>query len=417
MNTQIRVLKRTALAVAITMVIGGVASLDRSIETETGMSSFISAAYAGDGGSGGGQKGAMGAGRGGQGGQGAGGQGQGQGQRGGKSVADVLADDGAEEDSDRPEWAGVPGRDGKPGGGNAGGSTQKGGDYGDLFVVLRDNDGEPIAAPGNEVYILLSDGRVVMTVDGEVPAAYADLAQPVEFGRMNIARAPDSVLEHSLTEALSKLDGLIITPETIATLTDASGRLLTNDNLTIDSPLENLALYEALLTAPTVDGMLVLSATSSHDGADATYTVLVDPAVRLDLAASAIAASSDKTGALTVDEIVLISSFMGVDDELGALVSGDYTYDKDAAFAGEEATILVDPEGDGTYITVTGEVLNLMNEYSPDAFNVIQQPVVMDYPNEADVQFEEGLTGISLFTQAADDAVQVLEFVHDTSAP
>ncbi len=422
-NTR-RLFNKTALAAAMAVAIGGIVSIDQSVDLSSGMSLFVSTAYAqDDGGQGGGKHGAMGQKGGGQGDRGAGGQGY----RGGKSMRDVLSDsDEGEEDSDRPEWAGTPGRDGKPGGGNAGGDRKKGGDYGDLFVVLRDADGNPVMA-GDEYYILLSDGTVVKTVDGEVPSAYLDLAVPVEFGRMNIARSPASVLEHALTEALSKLvtlptneDGLVvIDASNLAAVTDASGRFVIGD-ASIDSPLENLAIYEALLTAKevTVDDrtLLELSVTASKDGADSVYTIYVDPAVRLDLAASAIAASSDKTGELTADEIVLISSFLGVDDELASLMES-YTYDKAAAFDGEIVSVLVDPEGDGTYFTATGDVLSLIDQYAGDIWNTVSQPEVMAYTDEQSVQYEDALSGIYLFTQAADDAVQVLEFVHDYEPP
>lgn len=418
MKTRNTVFRKTALAAAVVLLVGGVSTMDGSIMPGGTTYSWISSAYAGDDGGGkggaGGHKGAMGEGRGGEGAKGAGGPGY----RGGKSIVDVLADDGGEDDSDAPAWAGTPGRDNKPGGGNAGSDTEKGGDYGDLFVVLRDVDGEVVTTEGNEHYVLLTNGTVIITEDGEVPAEYAALAEPVEFGRMNLARAPASVLEHSLVEALSKLDGLEIDADNIVLYTDPSGRL-TTDELTIDSPLENQALYVALLTAePNDEGMLELSATSSHDGADTTYTLLVDPAVRLDLAAAAIAASSDKTGVLTADEIVLISSFLDVDDELASFMD-TYTYDKDAAFANETVSILVpDPDGEpGDYMTVSGDVLELMATYASDAWTVVQQPEVMEYGNEDAVVLAEDLSGIYLFTQAADDAVQVLEFVHETEAP
>ncbi len=93
MNTQTRLLRKTALAAAVAIVVSGVASVGDFAGLETGMSPFVSTAYAGDGGSGNGQKGAMGERpwrSGGQGGKGAGAGGQGQ--RGGKSVADVLAE-------------------------------------------------------------------------------------------------------------------------------------------------------------------------------------------------------------------------------------------------------------------------------------------------------------------------------------
>lgn len=414
MKTRGHTLRKTAVAAAVVMAVASTALIGDMPTYELGLSPFISAAYAREEGSGhagaGGQNGAMGGQRGGQGGEHA----AGQGHRGGKSVADVLSDDGSEEDSDRPEWAQTPGRDNKPGGGNAGGSTKKGDDYGDLFVILRDEDGTPTAVPNapGEVYILLSNGEVIATVDGEVPEGTdASLLQAVEFGRMNIARSPDRVLDHALLEALSKLatlgeDGtLVITADNLESLTDAAGRLVV-DGATIDSPLENLALYEALLSAQTVDGMLVLSASSSKDGTDGTYTVLVDPSLRLDLAASALAASSDKTGDLTIDEVMLISSFLDVDDDLATLVT-DYSYDTQSAYAGEMVTVLVETQPD-VYELKTVPLLSNVE------FNTIDRYYIDD---DGDVESEHDGEGIDAFVQAADDAVQVIEFVHDNTAP
>jgi hypothetical protein len=414
MKTPKHLLRMTLLAAAVVVAIGGISTLNQVDYLQAGLSAVMSTAHARQGGEGEGSKnGAKGQNPGSQGHGGAGGTGS----HGGKSMHDVLSgDDGEDEDSDRPAWAGTPGRDGKPGGGNAGHDTKKGGDYGDLFVILRDEFGEPIKSDG-EYYVLLSDGTVVKTIDGEVPSDALNLAIPVEFGRMNIARSPASVLEHSLTEALSKIDGYVITPETIAALTDASGRLVTSDGLTIDSPLENLALYEALLTATqNDDGLYVVTISSNHEGEDTTYTVLVDPAVRTDLAAAAIAASSDKTGTLSADEIVLITSFLGAEKELAEMLEG-YTYDKDSAFANEEVSILVDPEGDGTYFTATGDVLDLISTYASDIWTTVAQPEVKDYADGDPITYTTDLSGIFLFTQAADDAVQVLEFVHDREAP
>ena len=64
----------------------------------------------------------------GQQGQGSGSQGQNgkqSGMRGGKrDIGSLLADDDGD-DSDRPPWAGVPGNEGKPGGGSSGSDTRK----------------------------------------------------------------------------------------------------------------------------------------------------------------------------------------------------------------------------------------------------------------------------------------------------
>ena len=53
MNTQTRLLRKTAIAAAVTLLIGGVASLNNFEVVQTGMSSIVSSAYAAQGDSGG----------------------------------------------------------------------------------------------------------------------------------------------------------------------------------------------------------------------------------------------------------------------------------------------------------------------------------------------------------------------------
>ncbi|MCS4503784.1 hypothetical protein KBTX_03098 [wastewater metagenome] len=357
---------------------------------------------AGGGGQGGGQRGQGG--QGGQGMQGSGGHGGGsaledevmRGRRG----SDAAGED-AEEDSDRPAWAGVPGRDGKPGRGNAEPGTSKGGDYGDLWAILRDDEGNPVLDDnGNVQPCLNADCTEVaqLTEDGELPDELADQVMEVEFGRLNVARAPSSVLDHSLTEALAKVDGMTITEANLMDVTDEAGRLVDLLGNTIDSPLENLAIYKALLEASsgeTVDGYYVLSVVAQDEGGDSsTLTLRVAPDVLGTLAASAIAGASDKTGELTVDEVVYISSFIGVDDELGALVS-DYTYDRTARFDREVTALVYDPDNN-VYVPTPTDILEAVSFDSIPAIDGDQN-------------------GIDIFTQNADDAVQVLEYVHDNA--
>ena len=307
-----------------------------------------------------------------------------------KSISDVLSEDDDGEDSDRPDWAGVPGNEGKPGGGNAGGSTKKGGDYGDIIVMLRYDDGS-LVQDGNITYAVASDGSLITVTDGEIPEG-ADV-QAVEFGRLNIARSPSKVLDHALTEVLSKLDGGVV-GDTITL--DPAGRLVTVDGATIDSPLENLAIYEALLTATSVGGTITLSV---NDG-DSTYTLTLPTDLRLDLAASALAAASDKTGELTIDEIVGISTFLGVEDELGALVtSSSYTYDRTEVYTDGVLDVWVLVEDNGVFVPTQVDL------YDAVEWNTIEDNSIKDNTTG----------GIDLFTQAADDAVQALEFVHDNA--
>jgi len=111
-------------------------------------------------------------------------------------------------------------------------------------------------------------------VNGEVTypegVLWTDLVQAVDFGRMNIGRSPEAVLQAHFDEAISTINS----PDTVDIKLDASGRLLLTKNVydefvvnpttgeplligtvekAIDSPLENLALYVKLMK----DGHLV----------------------------------------------------------------------------------------------------------------------------------------------------------------
>ena len=99
---------------------------------------------------------------------------------------------------------------------------------------------------------------------------WTDLVQAVDFGRMNIGRSPEAVLQAHFDEAISTINS----PDTVDIKLDAAGRLLLTKNVydelrvdpdtgeplligtvekAIDSPLENLALYVKLMK----DGHLV----------------------------------------------------------------------------------------------------------------------------------------------------------------
>ncbi|MEW6518077.1 MAG: hypothetical protein AB1461_01555 [Thermodesulfobacteriota bacterium] len=118
--------------------------------------------------------------------------------------------------------------------------------------------------------IFLANGETWDGVTYYSDIYYADLVQEVEFGRLNLGRAPDAVLDHAFDEAINNLNSA----KSISL--DASGRLflttdvydefLTNPDGTpvyletvtkaIDSPLENLALYIKLMK----DGHLITPA-------------------------------------------------------------------------------------------------------------------------------------------------------------
>ena len=314
-----------------------------------------------------GGKGHQGAG-GGQGQKGAGGQ-AGQGAK--KGMDKVLE---ADDDSDRPPWAGVPGGEDRPGGGgNPDAGTIKGEEYGDLIVLLRNPvTGEPMLTDDGELQVCLDPActDTVPTQDGEVPAGVTPLE--VDFGRAAVARAPDRVINKALTDALAKLtaDGVVIA-------TDDAGRITyTVDGVTntIDSPLENLGLY--------IDLVAGLASDSTSD----TEAALGDLAT-LNTAASLFAGVADKTGDISLDYVVYQNVITDVVEQ------GDY-YD---------------------YIT-----LNYTRAYDDNYTYWLSidgaDPVSKTLDINAYLEAINGTLptdgGAALFAAAADDALEVIELIH-----
>jgi len=304
----------------------------------------------------------------------AGGGGGGQGQKGGKSLEDQIfrgkdALAAEDDDSDRPAWAGGskelnPHR-GDP---NPTSGTKKGGDYGDLWVVVRDAvTGEPLLING-EYQVCLDAGctEVVLTVGGELPEGTE--AAEVEFGRANVVRSPDKVTDHALDELISKL-----TVASVVTL-DEAGRLVI-DGATVDSPLENLGLYIALMTNdPALDPVL--------DKLPAPLPVVV---------AGALAGTADKTGTVTIDFVAYFNVIAGI-VENGEYVDFSATdYSRDDQYSGDITYFYQDP--------VTGVV------------SEVTEPI-MDAVFDGVSYTSSSGAGITDFTQMVDDALQVIDFVH-----
>lgn len=346
-----------------------------------------------------------------------------------------------DDDSDAPAWARgnrelnphAKGDQGQP----AGAGSKKGDDYGDLWVVLRDDSGAPILDENGQIQpIIIVDGLPVVVQltdpdgDGhyELPTEYADAVQEVELGRSNVTRSPSQVILHSLEEALSKLDGMTLTSDM---LTEAG--MLVVDGATIDSPLENLALYQALLTSTDSndDGLLEVTVDYSGESGAGTYTFLVPESVQLDLAASLLAAGSDKTASLTVDRVVTVSQFLEVDDELSTLLNS-YVYDGSTiTYGGTTTWINVQVDGMDTPTDLSDDIyqsveINLITGTTvtydgEDIFvpgvSFEQVPNTVDENSDGilDANDTSDLDGIDGFTQASDDALQVIEFVHDYS--
>ena len=208
-------------------------------------------------------------------------------------------------------------------------------------------------------------------VDNEIPAGATTFE--VDFGRASVVRSPTSVVDHALDEALAKL-----TADGVTLGTDEAGRItiLVNGVVTstIDSPLENLALYIDLVKG-LVDG-------------SATVEALGDLAT-LDTAASLLAGAADKTGDISLDFLVNENVFAGV-VEAGDVYSYDgFTYDR-------------------TYPT------DYTFWYSPDGLvaPVEKTMDINDYLASLNGTLPAANEVAALFAAAADDALEVIELVH-----
>lgn len=396
------IFRKSVMAISVALALG-VAGLP-SLSFDSG---FIGHAQAAEG-QGQGQKGGKHAGSGGKAGKGAksGTYSRGSANR---SIDAILSAEESSEDSDRPAWAGKNATAPKPGGGSKGSDTRKGDTFGDLYVIWRDDNGVPIlvkwvdgaqvvypgtgSTEGWYVQPLDASGNPI-PLDAEGHPVDESQVVEIDLGRLNIARAPEKVLDHSLVSALEKLANA-----TVVTL-DPAGRLVV-DGVTIDSPLENLALFKAIVSTPAVDGIITLTASASVDGKDVTYSFPISLEQAGLVAAAAIAAASDKTGTLTTDEVMYIAKFFGLDSQLSTFVS-TWNYERDDVYTDQIKVWILEGEdtnGDGVFDVYYPKEVTIKDVVD---FNTV--PSIVNDGN-----------GIDSFTQAADDAVQVIEYVHDNA--
>lgn len=298
---------------------------------------------------------------------------------------------GGDEDSDRPDWAGVPGGSadrGTPPDAGGGGDL-----YGDLYVILRDDQGVPVLSDAGFVQPVAEDGTLI-PLDEEGHVIDETLVQEVDIGRLNVSRAPEDVLagrSDEIVKLLNNADAISFDP---------AGRLIIiidGEESTIDSPLENLAIYTALMDTGSIDGV---------DNPVVTSLFLADGKQTdedLEAAAAFLAAATDKSGVLTTDEIAYINLILGIAPDVidGTEVQysdvdfTDFSYDREDTYDGVKTTILVQQD-DGSWL--------------PEEIDVYETVF-----NSTNSDVDDGT--IDAFTQAADDARMVINYIHEYAVP
>ncbi len=264
--------------------------------------------------------------------------------------------------------------------------------------------------------------------------------QEVDFGRINEARSPDSVFESQLEDVVVNLataDCRTLDPagRLVATRADADLSVLVS---TIDSPLQNLAIYRQLMLTGTLGAPL-------PGGAGDT----------LDTAARGLGVASDKTGEVNVDLVAYLNQIMGLDemptilgklcetyreevqgqvqlvekcflnygpnaiDAVGELVIGaDYAYDRTVNFlrrclrrpTSPSTTHGVLPNEDGWF-----EYLAEVDSPTvPPTFEIMHGPIMTAVFADAEGFLDGNIGG---FAQASDDTRAVIDFMHNWPVP
>lgn len=328
----------------------------------------------------------------------------------------------------------------KGGGAGIDGGGAEAPDYGDLFVLYRNDNGVPIlkdgcqqplaaaefvgcddisSAPGD--CLLIPVDLTTCTVDPE----YASYTQEVDFGRINAIRFPDSVFETQLEEAIITL----ATADCISL--DPAGRLVasstTDDGVTetstIDSPIQNMAIYRQLM----LEGDL---------GEEVPLTDWLDTAAR------AFGVASAKDGEVTVDMVAYANQILGLTDPetstmldktcikvreevqgqmqevtkcflyYGDDYGNDYSYARGINFGSlpSPAYIPADLPQDGLF-----EYLTL--SYGSALTFEIAQGLMVDAVPELLTDPTLHASNIAGFVQVADDTRAVIEFMHTWPVP
>ncbi len=268
---------------------------------------------------------------------------------------------------------GGPGGGGSGGGGSGGGGPTGTGDlYGDLYIIDRDENGVPILYLWEDVdtdgylepvrddtgfanpitkgiidpaelgldweqcYVAVVETGCLIPLneEGEVAESDGFLLQEVEFGRLNIGRAPEKVLKKQLADVL----GTLCDSESPLEL-DPAGRLVATIGgfeTTVDSPLQNLALHQEIMEKAVLMGSTCGEILLPKPFPEAGF---------LDSAAPWLGVAGDKGGWIHTDLVVYLNAILdipsdtnqptilGPDGRLYFDYSG-YSYNRQRAYPG-----------------------------------------------------------------------------------
>ena len=164
---------------------------------------------------------------------------------------------------------------------------------------------------------------------------------------------------------------------------------------TIDAPLENLALYVALMTTGTIPGVTDLPGTEFDHLVDGVLTT-----EDMVTATSLMAGAADKAASLTPDAVAYMNAILGIDTQTAGSVTwsdvdySGYSYDRSDTYGDVTATVLI-KQADGSYVPTE---VNIFTAVFGSA----------DY---------SGTGTFNAFATAVDDARAVVNYIHEYEVP
>lgn len=322
----------------------------------------------------------------------------------------------------------------KPARGGGGGGPTISPDYGDLVIILRDMDGVPILSEIGCTQPLDINGEL-LPLNEECEILEGFFPVEVDFGRLSIARSPDYVIENRFDEMILAIKA------SIGVSVGPAGRLvLANEILnpetniieivfkTIDSPLENLALYVHLMKVGHIQTDPEVS--SGGHGDDITNRPALDIAdyakfsqelqfilpatpgsfeigtvTNNDLLFSSffLAAAGDKTGTITVDLVQNINDILKIPAWNNNMPENpdfvdfrDFLYERTFYFNNKQVAILQSGSLEGCWQETTANLLDWLS-----------------YIN-GETEAEGNIAG---FVRSSNDGLKVIVLIHNYSIP
>lgn len=246
-------------------------------------------------------------------------------------------------------------------------------------------------------------------------SVWGDLAEEIDAGRLNFARTTQWVIDSAYGKALEAINAA-----TVIGL-DPAGRL-TLDGKTIDSPRENLALYQKLMLegclAPLPDIDIALDENGIAALSNAGLSCLVcaeDAPIYSDElfqhAASFFAGAADKFGRILIDHVIFINSVLGINDievtDEGIIYVqnyfdfGSFRYDRGLQHQGTTARLL---QGGPVHFYVENDLSIYGKIFRGDWV----------YPGGPD---GNPYYPVLNFARAADDALSTIFYIHNYEVP